>query len=231
MRAKVLVLGLAALIATSVVAAAPTQAAGKKAKPMTLATDPAGDWGANVDANLAPVGDALGQDLVKASIVKAGKNLNFIINVNSLPASGGVPEISRYTWDFTVNGAPTQLSGAFTEYVRGTCNPTYNPAKCPPPRDPGSAPFFVRQGTCQIGTGGLAPCEEIALVHATFDAASGTITIPVPMKDLKAKTGSKIGPASGLMGGSIYSAPAVFITNTAMPNDTLTIVKTYKVPR
>ena len=233
MRAKVIALGLSAILAGSLVAAAPSSAAKKKKKPkpLTVGTDPAGDWGANQDASLAPLGEQLGQDLVKASVFKADKKtVNFIIQVSALPASGGVPEFSRYNWDFTVNGNAFQMSGAFTEYLRGTCNPTYNPAVCPPPRDPGSAPFFIRQGGCLLGAP-PGPCEEIAKVNATFDADTATITIPVPLKAIKAKKGSKIGPGTSAYGPAIYSTPAAFVSNVTLPHDTLNVLKTYKVPR
>lgn len=233
MRAKVIAVGMTAVLAASLAAAGPSSAASKKkkakkAKAVTVGTDAAGDWGANVDGGVAPLADALGQDLVKASIEKADKKtLNFIIEVAALPPTGGVPEFSRYNWDFTVNGSPIQMSGGFTEYLRGTCNPTYNPTICPPPRDPGEAPFFLRTGGCLVG----GACEEIGLVHAKFDAAKATITIPVPLKMIKAKPGSKIGPAASAYGPAIYAAPGAFIGNAALPNDTLLVAKTYKVSR
>ena len=235
MKAKAIALGLTAALAVSLAGASPSSAAkkkkSKKAKPLVVGTDPAGDWGSNVDATVAPLGEQLGQELIEASIVKADKKtLNFIIKVSSLPAPGGVPEFSRYNWDFTVNGNAIQMSGAFTEYLRGVCNPTYNPAVCPPPRDPGQAPFFLRQGGCLLGAP-PGPCEEVAKVNGTFDAASGTITIPVPLKAIKAKKGSKIGPGASAYGPAIYAAPAAFVTNATLPHDTMNVLKTYKVPR
>jgi hypothetical protein len=232
MRSKTLAIVLAALIAGSLLAL-PSHAAKKKKKKkklpvtLTVGTDPAGDWGAAVAAESAPVGEQLGQDLVKATISKKGSTLNFIIQVTNLPAAGGVPEASRYNWDMIVGGQQRQLTGAFTEYLRGICNPLYNPMICPPPRDPGSAPFFIRTGSCLVGE----PCEEIGLVHATFDPAKGTITAPVPMKMLGAKPGSKITPAASSFGPSIYAAPAAMVSNTGAPSDVLTITKTYQVPR
>jgi hypothetical protein len=230
MRAKVISVGLTALLAASLAVAAPANAAKKKVKPATVGTDAASDWGSNVDPQLAPLGEQLGQDLTKATIVRDKKNINFIIEVTALPPSGGVPEFSRYNWDFTVNGNAMQMSGAFTEYLRGTCNPTYNPTICPPPRDPGTAPFFIRQGGCLLGPP-PGPCEEVAKVNGTFDATAGTITIPVPMKAIKAKPGSKIGPGVSSYGPAIYSTPAAFVSNASLPHDTMVVGKFYKVPR
>jgi hypothetical protein len=224
--ASILILALAA----SLLAAPGPAAAARKAKSslQVVGTDKAGDWGCNQDCTLAPAAAVLGQDLVKASIGLANpKTVHFVIGLDSLPPWGGIPEFSRYTWEFTAGGEAMQLSGAFTEYIRGICNPAYNPMICPPPRDPGSAPFFLRVGGCTVG----GPCEEVGLLHARFDAGSGTITIPVPLKMLKARPGSKIGPGASLFGGAIYAAPAAFVTNASLPADTLTVTKTFVVPK
>jgi len=222
---------IAVLVLVASLLATPGHAApaGKgKSSLQAVGTDKAGDWGCNQDCTLAPAAAALGQDLVKASIGLANpKTVHFVIGLDSLPPWGGIPEFSRYTWEFTVDGEPMQLSGAFTEYIRGICNPTYNPMICPPPRDPGQSPFFLRVGGCTVG----GPCEEVGLLHATFDAGAGTITIPAPLKLLKAKPGSKIGPGASLFGGTIYAAPAAFVTNASLPADTLTVTKTFVVPK
>lgn len=231
MKLKVLVPVMVAVLAATVLSAVPVraeQAAKKKTGPQILGTDEPGDWGCNQDCSLAPLAQVLGQDLVGASIGMAdAKTLNFIIALDSLPPAGGIPEFSRYTWEFAVDGDALQLSGGFTEYVRGICNPTYNPMICPPPRDPGSSPFFLRKGGCTVG----GPCEEVFLAHATFDPATATITIPVPLEALGAKTGSKITPGASLFGGAIYAAPAAFVTNASLPADTMLVTKTYVVPK
>ena len=199
--------------------------AAKPAGPTEVGTDPADDWGSNAGAPAAP-GDFLGQELTGAAIGVDGKNLNFVIKVNSLPPWGGIPEFSRYNWDFTVNGNAWQLTGGFTEYLRGTCNPLHTGA-CPPPRDPGMTPFMLRTGPCTVG----ADCFLHGIYSATFDTATGEITIPVPMADLKAKPGSKIGPGASTFGGTIYAAPAAMVSNTAFPADIMIITKTYSIPR
>jgi hypothetical protein len=217
---------MVALVAPSGIASAKAK---KAAGPMVVGSDVVGDWGVNVDPTIAPVGNALGQDLVGASIGMADpKTVNFVIKVNALPPSGGVPEVSRYNWDFTVNGEAFQLTGGFTEYLRGICNPT-TPGTCPPPRDPGSSPFFLRQGACLVGT--TIDCTELALLHATFDSAAGTVTIPVPTDVIKAKPGAKIGPGASSLGMTIYCATAAFITNASLPNDQMMVTGTYVIPR
>lgn len=217
-----------ALVASVLVAPITTQAAPKPKPPLVVGTDPAGDWGCSVNCELSDLGNELGQDLLEATIgMPDTKTLNFVIKVGKLPSGGGVPEFTRYTWELLVDSTPVQISGAFTEYLRGTCNPTYNPLICPPPRDPGEAPFFLRVGGCTVG----GPCEEIGLVHAAFDPAAGTITIPVPLEMLGAKPKTAIGPNASLFGGAIYSAPAAVVTNASMPADTLMVTETFVVPK
>lgn len=224
-----------ALVLTALVGAAlfvPAAASAKKAKgPVVLGTDVAGDWGSNVDPSIGPVGDALGQDLVEAAIEPKDKTtLNFIITVNSLPPVGGAPEVTRYSWDFNVDGEAVELDGKFTNYSRGVCDPTAG--SCPPPRDPGMQPFFVR-GNCGVAADGtsVTVCEEIGVVQAAFDAAAGTITIPVPLELIGAKKGSKITPGVGLFGGTVEAAHSAFLTSAAGPADALTVLKTYVVPK
>ena len=228
MKARKLVglLGAAAL-AASLIAGPATLANAKSAKPLTVGTDDEGDWGQAVDPNLGPVGDALGQDLTGAAISFDGKNVNFVIQLNSLPPIGGMPEISRYTWDMNVNGKFVELDGKFTNYSRGVCDPTSGQCQRGP-RDPGPAPFMIR-GNCAANEANVTICEELGIVQAKFDAAAGTITVPVPAKLIGAKKGSKITGGANIFGGSISATPAAFVTSSAMPLDTLTVTKTFVV--
>jgi hypothetical protein len=204
-------------------------AGAKAAKAMVVGTDAADDWGSNAEAALQPVGQALGQELVEASIGMADKaTVNFIIKTAFLPPSGGVPEISRYVWSFTVDGEYRELDGKFTNYSRGACDPTSG--QCPPPRDPGLQPFLVR-GNCR--TENVIICDELGVVQATFDAAASTITIPVPLELMGAKLGSKIGPGSsdGGYSGNVFSVPTAFYSLGNFPHDGLSVLKTFTVPK
>lgn len=208
---------------------APATAAKKPKGPVVVGTDPAGDWGSAVDPTIGPAGDAMGQDVTEASIAMADKTtVNFVIKLNSLPPSGGIPEGSRYTWDMNVDGKFLELDGKFTNYSRGTCDPTSG--QCPPPRDPGMQPFFVR-GDCAPNEANVTVCKEVGVVKATFDAASATITIPVSLELLGGKLGSKIQPGVNIFGGSISATPAAFFTSSAMPLDTLVVTGTFVVPK
>lgn len=205
----------------------------KKSGPVVVGKDPAGDWGANADPNIAPLGDVFGQDLVSATIEMAdAKTVNFIIGLNALPPSGGMPEASRYTWDFAVDGNdPLEIDGKFTNYSRGACDPTSG--QCPPPRDPGMQPFLVR-GNCaptDLVATTFTICEELAQVQAVFDAAAGTITIPVPLAAIDAKPGSKIAGAIGTFSTTVNAAPSAFATYGTFPMDGLITTKVFTVPK
>lgn len=227
---KLLIAGAFAALTALII---PTSA---HAESTLIGEDPAGDWdSATAGApEAAPVGSAIGQDLIQANIDNAGDIVNFIITVAELPAIGGMPEATRYTWNIDlVDGDTTlnhiELDGKFTNYSRGACDPTGG--LCPPPRDPGMAPFLLR-GNCTT-TGALPPpsptpgtnltlCQEFAKVEAAFDAASGTITVPVPLSALQtAAEQDCFGIAAGtnIFGGFLSAAPSAFLTSGAMPMD------------
>lgn len=214
------------LVLASVLLPMPDALAGtKRGAAVVVATDPMGDWGCNVDCSLAQIGHELGQELLEASLQMADqRTLHFVLRVADLPSIGGVPEGTRYIWDFTVDGRPLQLTGAFSEYLRGTCNPIHQ--NCPPPRDPGPAPFFIRAPAPSIA-GVVFPVEELALVHATFDPETDTITIPVPLAAIGARRGSVIGTSRS---DNISAAPAAYITITQV-QDSMTTTNSFEVPR
>ena len=226
--ARFAALALAACLVAAFVV--PGVASAKKAGPVVIGTDADNDWGGGAENALA--GDALGQELVEASIdMLDAKTVNFIIKVKSLPPSGGTPELSRYTWDFLVNGDAFQLDGKFTNYSRGACDPTSG--QCPPPRDPGLYPFLLR-GNCRLDATAtnVTICDELAKMQGVFDAAAGTISIPVGLDVLKAKAGTKIMPGvNSTFGGMIVAIPSAFFSNASMPMDLLTGTVSYKIPK
>ena len=224
---------LVAVVAGSIVAPAGNAAAKKKkpkAGPVVVATDPADDWGNNAGSGLAPLGDALGQELTGATIAMADPTtVNFIINLKSLPASGGAPEVSRYTWDATVNSDFVELDGKWSNYSRGACDPTSG--QCPPPRDPGMQPFIVRGDCVTDPSTNVTTCKELGLVQAKFDSAAKTITIPVPLELIHAQAGSVIAGGANIFGGSISAAPSAFLSSSGAPSDTMGVTQTFTVPK
>lgn len=210
-----------------------------------VATDPEGDWGENtaLGSDGAALGHAIGQDLVAGLIEMAEEvdepTVNFILKVTSLPPFGGWPEITRYVWGLTVDGEYVELDGKYLNYSRGLCD--YTSGQCPPPRDPGEQPFFVRGNCTQVEN--VMTCEEIGVVQGVFaphraplhDYGPATITIPVPLEMLGAKRGAKISAGmsefSSTAGGPIIAMPTAFFTTAAMPLDTMQMSGTFRVPK
>ena len=224
MKIRTLIAAVAALLMVLPFAGAEEPAAAYAA-PLVVGEDPAGDWGGSAESGQA--GAALGQDLTGASIgMPTADTVNFVINVASLPANGGAPEVSRYNWALLVDGAAVELDGKWTNYSRGACDPTGG--KCPPPRDPGQQPFFVR-GNC-AATGTVTTCQELGLVKATFDATAKTITVPVPAALIKANPCSIISAGANTFGGSIAAMPSAFLSATAAPSDSMFVDYDFQVP-
>ncbi|MFN2524826.1 MAG: hypothetical protein ABR505_00955 [Actinomycetota bacterium] len=227
---------LAILLAASLMAGLlfpliPATAQKAPAEPTVVAEDPEGDWGTD-DTGAAPGGNQLGQDLVEASIGMAdATTINFVIKLTSLPPIGGTPEFTRYLWDFTIDGNLVQLDGKFTNYSRGVCDP--NSGACPPPRDPGMRPFFLR-GNCRTENS-VQVCDELAIIEATFDTAEATITIPVTLEQLQAKPGSIIGIGStesvaGFGGGQIVATVSAYFSIGNLPHDDMVMTQTFTIP-
>lgn len=186
------------------------------------------DWGGGGDH--AQIGAALGQELTGAYIRLADGVYTFRIELASLPPVGGTPEATRYGWSFTYNGAKFELDGKFTNYSRGACDPTSG--QCPPPRDPGLAPFLLR-GNC-VTEGSLTTCEELARVSAEFDAAAATIDVPLPAELLAGEVGvqdcDRIAGLGSFLGDPVWAAPTAFFTFTAFPHDAVFIEHDFVVP-
>lgn len=220
---------------------------GANAEAILVGEDIAGDWDSSTapTPEASPLGSPLGQDLIGATIEITEDTAIFGIQVTELPAIGGMPEATRYSWNLNLMDGETlltslDLDGKFTNLSRGTCDPTAG--TCPPPRDPNTslnAPFFLR-GNCTT-TGALPPpsptpgtrltlCQEFAVVSATFDAATGSISIPVPLSALEAaaeQCSYQIAPGiNNLQDGDAFlsAAPSAFLTYGAMPMDFLSPV-------
>lgn len=229
------------LIATMLAAAlafSPLAAGAQTIAPLVVGTDPQGDWGGGGDAAL--VGHAAAQDLTAASIgMPNADTVDFVIEMSYLPSLGGIPEGSRYTWNFNVASLdpadpttygpanPVEIDGKFTNYSRGACDPTSG--QCPPPRDPGLQPFSVR-GDCQTNEANVTTCREIAKVQGVFSPVQRTITVSLPSDLIGLGPCTIIGAGTNLFGGSVSAAPSAFFTSSAMPLDTLDVLDRFIVP-
>lgn len=208
--------------------------------PVLVGEDAAGDWGAVGGApEASPAGSAVGQDLVAAEVLVDEGTTYFTISLAEMPPNGGMPEVTRYTWNIDLVDGDQKLNsidldGKYTNVSRGTCDPTAG--NCPPPRDPTvttAAPFALR-GNCRT-QGALPPpsptpgtnltlCQEFALVSATFDPSALEIRIPVPTSALVAaaeQCSFEIAAGTNIFGGFLSAMPSAFLTSSAMPMDVM----------
>jgi hypothetical protein len=160
------------------------------AKPVTVFEDASGD---------ADVGQGLGQslpggwDLATGSIVKKGANLEFTVTHHDMPPFGSMPEATRFLWNFSVDGKapyrltaksadigkPDVLGGQTTERV-GRVD---------------VAGHFRLEGECTTDATlplQMVNCPVLGYFEGTWDAAAMSFTVAIPLKTIKAKTGSVI---------------------------------------
>jgi hypothetical protein len=207
--------------------------AASAAKPVTVFQDATGDAG-NQDSGV-PGADQGGFDLVSGTITKAGSNLEFQVTSAAMPQTGALPEGFRLLWHINVDG----------EEYRFTVKSA----------DIGKPDAIAQEGTDRIGqvdTDGvfrleqcsenptpaitLVNCKVIAMLDGAFDATAKTITWSLPMKTVKAKTGSLI---SGGTTASASSACQIcwvphYAERSLTPYtiiDSASMTATYKVPK
>jgi hypothetical protein len=97
-------------------------------------------------------------------------------------------------------------------------------------------PFLIRANCVLADAGTVTTCEEVGIVQGVFDAAAGTITIPVPGELINVKKGSKItGGSSDFTsgaGGNIVSSPSAFLSvNNAAQLDAMLVTGTFVVKK
>lgn len=227
----------AALLAGGLLASLVTPAGA--AKPTTLWKDATGDAGAmaaDVGQPL-PGMDQAGFDLVSGSIVKNKKNLDFTITSAAMPPMGALPEGFRFLWAFAVNGTSYRVTTKSADI--GKPNPV-DQSDMDRLGKVDAEGFFRLEGDCgatAVGNVSFVGCPTIGYIDGSFDPASASFTFSVPMKDVKAKPGSKLttgtGDASTLCGGQA----ACWISHAAERSSDRTIIdiatwsSTYKIPR
>lgn len=138
-----------------------------------------------------------GFDLVEGKVKKAGDALEFTVTHADMPPSGSLPEGFRFLWGFNVDGnnyrltvksadlgKPDVVAGQTTDRV-GQADATGH---------------FRLEGECAsetVGALNTINCPPLEYVEGTFDAASMSFTVIVPLASIEAKKGSVVGPAGG----------------------------------
>ena len=202
-----------------------------KAKPLQVWEDAAGDAG-NADSGVPGV-DQAGFDLAAGTINKVGKNLEFTVTHHAMPASGSAPEAFRFLWNIMVDGDPYRFTVKSVDVgkpdVVGGGTGTERVGRVD------TAGHFRLEGECITDSSlpvGMINCPVVGYLDGTWDAANKSFTIVLPMKTVKAKTGSVIS-----FGGSANICGICWVTHYAERSLNTTIIDSagqlvsYKVPK
>lgn len=162
--------------------------------PATVWEDPTGDAD-----NAQGLGTSIpgGFDLVEGSIAKNKKNLEFTATHADMPPTGTVPEGVRFLWAFTVDGTNYRLTVKSADIGKPDV-----PAGQTSDRlgQVDAAGHFRLEGECVRDATlpvGMINCPPLEYLEGSWDPASMSFTVIVPLKSVKAKTGSLIAGGSG----------------------------------
>ena len=201
------------------------------AKPVTVIEDASGDADAATGAGASI---PAGLDITAGTIEKKGKDLIFSVTMADMPPSGSLPEAARFLWAFNIGdkgyrwtfksadiGKPDVAGGQTDERVG---------------RVDAAGHFRLEADCVGIPTGSLTMinCPPVGYYTGTIDAAAKTLSVAVPMKDLKAKTGTKITPGAG---DNTQICQVCWVSHVAERSLNSTIIDsavmtgTYKVPK
>lgn len=175
-----------------------------------------------------------GFDLLEGAIAKNKANLEFTVTHADMPPTGTVPEGVRFLWAFSVDGKnyrltvksadigkPDVLAGQTSDRVGNvdTAGHFRLEDEC------------TRDSTLPVG---MINCPPLEYLEGSWDPASKSFTVIVPMKSIGAKTGSVI--AGG--GGETSSLCQIcWVTHYAERSLSVTVIDSaamavgYKVPK
>ncbi|MEA2434607.1 MAG: hypothetical protein QOK47_119 [Actinomycetota bacterium] len=220
---------LSVLLAGGLLFAASSIAPAAEVKPTVVWEDPAGD---------ADLGQGLGQsipggwDLVSGTIQRVGADIQFTVTHADMPPVGSMPEATRFLWNFNVNKTPYRITAKSADIGKpdviagGTGQERVGHVD--------TAGHFRIEGECitdQTLPVGQVNCPVVGYVTGTWDPASMSFTVVVPMKLIKAK------PGSSIIGGGSQICTICWVSHYAERSlsttiiDTTAQVVTYKIPK
>lgn len=175
-----------------------------------------------------------GLDLASGTIEAKGKNVTFTVTHHDMPPTGSLPEAARFMWGFTVGaenlrwtmksadiGKPDLLGGQTDERI-GRVDATGH---------------FRLEGSCEsevVGALNAINCDPLGYYEGTIDAATMSMSVTVPLKDIKAKPGSVILPGGG---DAIAICQICWVSHVAERSLNSTIIDSatqtagYKIPK
>lgn len=198
------------------------------AAPTVAFTDASGD--ASIEGQ-APANAPGGWDLTEGSIEAKGKDILFTVKHGDMPPMGSMPEATRFLWNFTVGKTPFRLTVKSADIGKpdvlgGQTSDRLGRADL--------QGHFRLEGECV--TDATLPlqrvnCPPLGYFDGSFDPATMSFTAIIPMKALKAKPGSVIGPGAEqictICWVSHYAERS--LSNTVI--DEAVQTKSYKIPR
>jgi hypothetical protein len=222
---------LTVMIAATVLAgviALPVEAS----KPKSVWADDKGDADAAQGLGSSIPG---GFDLVKGAIARNKKNLEFTVTHADMPPSGTLPEGFRFLWSFSVDGTEYRLVAKSADIgkpdvVQGQTTERVGRVD--------AQGHFRLEGNCGSEDGvavNFVNCKPLAYVGGSFDPGKTSFTVVLPMKLVKAKTGSVVAPGAGDSTG-ICVSQVCWVSHVAERSsgnsviDAAAIAKSYKVP-
>ena len=203
--------------------------------PKTVVKDAAGDSGNNT-AGPIPGTEQGGFDITKGSIARKRNNLVFTVAHSAMPPNGSLPEGFRFLWHINVDGKefrftvksfdigkPDVLAQDGEERVgKVYADGVYRLEQCADEQLPAVLT--------------LVNCRALAYLKGSFNPAKKSFSFQVPLKKLKAKTGSVI--AGGSTGAASSECQICWVPHYAERSLTpVTIIdnavmrSNYKVPR
>lgn len=216
-------LALAAMMVLSALATA-------HAKPTTVWEDVAGDADASQGLGQSIPG---GFDLVSGSIERVKTDLVFTATMADMPPAGTLPEGFRFLWAFAVGKNSYRITAKSADIGKPDAlamNGTERVGRAD------AMGHFRLEGDCKAGeqVGVVIPinCQPLEYLTGAFDPATASVSVTVPMKSVKAKKGSVIGPGAGDSAGI---CPICWVAHTAERShqdtiiDTAFMAATYKV--
>lgn len=139
-----------------------------------------------------------GLDLVEGSIARNKKNLEFTATMaDAFPGFGSVPEGVRFLWAFTVDGKNYRLTVKSADIGKPDV-PAGQTSERVGRVD--TAGHFRLEDECARDSTlpvGMINCPPLEYLEGTFDAASNSFTVVVPMKSIGAKPKSLIAGGAG----------------------------------
>jgi hypothetical protein len=216
---------------------APPAAAGK---PAAVFEDAAGDAGNHTQGVAIPGAEDGGFDLVSGSIARVGTDLEFTVTHAAMPSMGALPEGFRFIWAFMVNGKEFRMIAKSFDIGKPDVVAMDGNERIGQVDTDG---HFRLEGECERVDAMVTffvNCPPLEYPEGSFDPATMSFTVVIPMASVGAKPGSKITGSTG-EGAAICDAAggyhACWTTHLAERSSTATIIDAatqtgkYKVPK